>query len=156
MTARCRPTAFWMLALAWTCAATAADFRATSEPATILYDAPSSRARPLFVYGRDVPLETLVNVEGWTKVRDMTGTIGWIGTKALAEKRMLVIRVALADVRGNPEESAPVIFRAEQNVLVELAEQASSPTTTSTPGWVKVRHRDGQTGYIRVSQVFGL
>jgi len=59
-------------------------------------------------------------------------------------------------VRGNPEESAPVIFRAEQNVLVELAEQASSPTTTSTPGWVKVRHRDGQTGYIRVSQVFGL
>ncbi len=48
----------------------AADFRVTAEAPTVLYDAPSAKARPLFVYGRDVPVEVLVNVEGWTKVRD--------------------------------------------------------------------------------------
>jgi len=136
--------------------ASAADFRSTADAPTVLYDAPSAKAKPLFVYGRDVPMEVLVSVEGWTKVRDAGGTIGWIAGKGLADKRVLVVRAAAADVRANPEEAAPVVFRAEQNVLLELAESATSPTTTANPGWVKVRHRDGQTGYVRISQVFGL
>src|SRR5207248_5544737 len=105
-------------ALLWpaVCAATA-EFRATSDAATILYDAPSARAKPLFVYGRDVPLETLVSVEGFTKVRDSSGTIGWIANRALADKRMLVVRASIADVRANPEDAATVVFRAEQSVL---------------------------------------
>ena len=32
----------------------------------------------------------------------------------------------------------------------------SARNTTAAPGWVKVRHRDGQTGYVRLAQVFGL
>jgi SH3-like domain-containing protein len=134
----------------------AAEYRATADPATILYDAPSARAKPLFVFGRDVPVEALVSVEGWTKVRDMSGTIGWMANKSLAEKRMLVVRAPLVDVRASADESAAVVFRVEQNVLLELAEPATSPVATASPGWVKVRHRDGQTGFVRVSQVFGL
>ncbi len=137
-------------------AAHAADFRVTVEAPTLLYDAPSAKARPLFVYGRDVPVEVLVSVEGWTKVRDAGGAIGWISSKGLTDKRMLVVRVPAADIRANPDEAAPVVFRAEQNVLLELAESASSPATTGTPGWVKVRHRDGQVGFVRLPQVFGL
>jgi SH3-like domain-containing protein len=136
--------------------AAAADFKVMAEAPTILYDAPSAKARPLFVYGRDVPVEVLVSVEGWTKVRDAGGTIGWVGGKSLADKRVLLVRAPVADVRANPEESAAVVFRAEQNVLLELAESASSPTTTATPGWVKVRHRDGQVGFVRLPQIFGL
>jgi SH3-like domain-containing protein len=138
------------------CAALAAEFRVTGEAPTLLYDAPSAKARPLFVYGRDVPVEVLVSVEGWTKVRDVGGAIGWIASKGLADKRMLVVRAPAADVRASPDESAPVVFRAEQNVLLELAESASSPATTAAPGWVKVRHRDGQVGFVRLQQVFGL
>jgi len=143
-------------ALALTAFAHAADFRSTHDPATILYDAPSARAKPLFVYGRDVPVETLVTVEGWTKVRDASGTIGWMPSKSLADKRMLLVRAPGADVRAAPDDKAPVVFRAERDVLLELAEPAASPAATATPGWVKVRHRDGQTGYVRLAQVFGL
>ena len=144
------------LVLALPVASLAAEYRATAEPATVLYDAPSARAKPLLVYGRDVPVETLVSVEGWTKVRDMYGAIGWIGTKSLADKRMLVVRAPQADIRSAPEEGASLVFRAEQNVLLELAEPAASPSATANPGWVKVRHRDGQTGFVRIAQVFGL
>jgi SH3-like domain-containing protein len=146
----------WLAALALPAGVLAADYRATAEPATILYDAPSARAKPLYVYGRDVPVETLVTVEGWTKVRDMGGTIGWIANGSLADKRMLVVRQALVEVRAAPDDAAPVAFRAEQNVLLELAEPATTASATATPGWVKVRHRDGQVGYLRVAQVFGL
>jgi SH3-like domain-containing protein len=148
------------LALALACAvaggvAGAADYRTTAEAPTLLYDAPSTKARPLFVYGRDVPLEVVVTVEGWTKVRDVGGAFGWISNKSLTDKRALLVRVPVADVRGNPDDAAPVVFRAEQNVLLDLAESATSPATTAAPGWVKVRHRDGQSGYVRVNQVFG-
>lgn len=137
-------------------AAHAADFRSTRDAATVLYDAPSARAKPLFVYGRDVPLEALVNVEGWTKVRDASGTIGWIAGQSLSDKRMLVVRAPTADVRAAPDDSSPLVLRAERDVLLELAEPATSPAATANPGWVKVRHRDGQSGYVRISQVFGL
>ena len=145
-----------LLALWLGCAsALAADFRSTSEPATVLYDAPSLKARPLFVYGREVPVELLVSVEGWTKVRDAGGTIGWMQSKALTDKRLVVIRPAFADVRAAPEEGAPVVFRAEKDVLLEVTDTAATPSASSTPGWVKVRHRDGAAGYVRLAQVFG-
>jgi len=146
--------ALWCLA-PWAAPALAADFRATGDPATVLYDAPSLKARPLFVYGREVPVELLVSVEGWTKVRDAGGTIGWMQTKSLTDKRIVVIRPAFADVRAAPEESAPVVFRAEKDVLLEVTETAATPTASATPGWVKVRHRDGASGYVRLAQVFG-
>ena len=136
--------------------AQASDYRVTSDAPAVLYDAPSAKAKPLFVYGRDVPMEVLVTVEGWTKVRDATGTIGWLSGKGLSDKRVLLVRTPNADVRANPDDAAAVVFRAEHNVLLELAETATSPATTANPGWVKVRHRDGQTGFLRVSQVFGL
>ena len=155
-----RPLTILTLALAlatvFAGAARAADYRTTSEAPTLLYDAPSLKARPLFVYGRDIPLEVVVTVEGWTKIRDVGGAFGWIPNKSLAEKRVLLVRVAVADVRANPDDAAPLVFRAEQNVLLDLAESATSPATTAAPGWVKARHRDGQTGYVRVNQVFGL
>jgi SH3-like domain-containing protein len=137
-------------------ASNAAEFRVTAEAPAVLYDAPSLKAKPLFVYGRDVPMEVLVTVEGWTKVRDSTGTIGWLTGKGLSDKRVLLVRAPTADERANPDEAAAVVFRAEHNVLLELAETATSLSTTATPGWVKVRHRDGQTGYVRIAQVFGL
>lgn len=137
-------------------AAWGADFLSTVDAATVLYDAPSARAKPLFVLGRDTPLEVIVPVEGWTKVRDVGGTIGWVERRNLGERRSLVVRVPVADVRANPDEAAAPAFRAEHGVLLELAEPASGATSTATPGWVKVRHRDGQSGFVRISQVFGL
>ena len=136
--------------------ALAAEYRATGDPATVLYDAPSTKAKPLFILGRDTPLEVIVPLEGWIKVRDVGGTIGWIERKALTDKRSLVVRIALAEVLATADPAATLVFRAEQGVLLELAEPASSAAATANPGWVKVRHRDGQSGFVRIAQVFGL
>jgi SH3-like domain-containing protein len=136
--------------------APAAEYRSVGEAAAVMYDAPSAKAKPLFVFGRDTPVEVIVPVEGWSKVRDVGGTIGWIERKSLADKRTLVVRVPVAEVRANPDDSAALVFRAEQNVLLDLSESATSAATTSAPGWVKVRHRDGQQGFVRITQVFGL
>jgi hypothetical protein len=132
-----------------------ADFRTTGDVA-VLFDAPSSKAKPLYVLGRDTPLEVIVPIEGWIKVRDAAGSIGWVERRTLGERRMLVVRVPMAEVRAAADDASPLVFRAEQNVLLELAEPAASAATTVAPGWVKVKHRDGQLGFVRLPQVFGL
>lgn len=132
--------------------AAAGEFRSTSE-AAVLYDAPSLKSKALFALGRDYPLEVIVNVEGWLKVRDATGTVAWIEKKSIGDRRMLVVRSPTAEVLAQPEGSAPVVFKAEQSVLLELVDPSYASTT---PGWAKVRHRDGQVGFVRIQQVWGL
>jgi SH3-like domain-containing protein len=134
----------------------AAEYRSVGEAAAVMYDAPSAKSKPLFVLGRDTPLEVIVPVEGWSKVRDAGGTIGWVERKSLGDKRTLLVRVPLAEIRAKPDDNSALVFRAEQNVLLDLAESAATAAAASSPGWVKVRHRDGQTGYVRITQIFGL
>jgi SH3-like domain-containing protein len=130
----------------------AAEYRATADVA-VLYDAPSLKSKPLYALGRDYPLEVIVNVEGWLKVRDVGGTVAWIEKKSVAEKRVLIVRGAVADILAGPEAGASVVFRAEPNVLLDLVDP---DYIVATPGWAKVRHRDGQVGFVRIQQVWGL
>ena len=75
-----------------------------------------------------------------------------VRAKELAEN---VKRAGVADIRAAADDAAPVVFRAERDVLLDVVETAKSPSATLMPGWLKVRHRDGQTGFVRLSQVFG-
>jgi SH3-like domain-containing protein len=136
--------------------AMAAEFRSVADAAVVLYDAPSLKAKPLYILGRDTPLEVLVPVEGWVKVRDADGTFGWVERKGLADKRMLIVRPPFAEVRASADEKAALVFRAEPGVLLELGEAVTSAAAASAPGWVKVRHADGQSGFVRITQVFGI
>ena len=126
----------------------AAEFRSTTEAATVWYDAPSSKSKRIYVVGRGYPVEVMVTLEGWTKVRDAAGSIGWVEARALAAKRMLVVKPKVADVRSAPEETAPVAFRVGQSVLLEWVE-------TLPNGWTRVRHAEAGIGFVRSGEVFG-
>jgi SH3-like domain-containing protein len=156
-----RRRAAFALAALTSCAALpgiagAADYRSVADVAVILYDAPSQKAKPLYILGHDTPLEVIVPVEGWVKVKDADGTFGWVEKKALSDRRMLLARAPAADVRASADEKAALVFRAEPGVLLELAEPITSVAAASMPGWVRVKHQDGQTGFVRITQVFGL
>jgi SH3-like domain-containing protein len=128
-------------------AAAAIEYRSVNENAAILYDGPTTRAAKLYVVNRGYPLEVVVVIEGWVKVRDASGAFAWIEAKQVTEKRTVMIKVPLADIRTKPEENAPVAFQAQQNVLLDVV--------GVNGGWVEVRHRDGGSGYVRAQQVWG-
>lgn len=139
-------TAFALLASG---AAQALEFRSVDADAAVLYDAPSLQARKLTILTRNYPVEVIVALERWQKVRDATGALAWIESTKLSERRMLLVTAPLADVRARPEAQAPLVFQAEKDVALELMEIAGG-------GWARVKHRDGQSGYIQLSQVWGL
>jgi len=128
--------------------AAAAEYRVVGESAAVLYDAPSRQATPLFVVTRHYPLEIVVEVEAWAKVRDHTGTISWVEKRLLTDKRMVVVTATSAEAHQRPEDAAPVAFVAAQNVALELLEPAQA-------GWVHVRHADGADGFLRATACWG-
>lgn len=131
-------------ALAW-----ALEYRSVSVPRAVFYDAPSAQAKKLYVAHQYYPVEVIVNLGEWIKVRDQRGELAWVEAKQLAPKRMLLVKVPQAEAREAADPSARPVFRAEQDVALELLENAGN-------GWAKVRHRDGLTGYIQINQVWGL
>jgi SH3-like domain-containing protein len=139
--------AFLVLALSAS-SALALDYRTVTEAAA-MYDAPSAKAKPQFVVRPGTPVELVVSLEGWSKVRDSKGDLAWIEKKYLAEKRNVIVRSDRIQVRVAAEDKAALVFEAERDVVLELVEAAPG-------GWVKVKHRDGQIGFVKAPQVWGL
>ena len=125
-----------------------AEFRSIAEPA-VMYDAPSIRAAKLYVAGRNLPVEVISTDGAWVKVRDPFGGLSWVERKALAERRTVLVTAAIADVRMRGEDAAPLAFQAQAGVVLEVIDVGPS-------GWARVRHADGGTGYVRITQVWGI
>ena len=129
-------------------AAPAVEFKSVGAAPAIMYDAPSAKGRKVFVAPRGMPVDVVLTYGEWNKVRDAGGDLAWVEAKALTAKRNVVVKAAVARVRGSAEDAAPVVFTADKGVLLEIVDPAAA-------GWIKVRHRDGQSGYVRVSEVWG-
>lgn len=128
--------------------AAAQDFRSLAAPA-LMYDAPSARAVPRFIIARSTPVEVIVGTDGWVKVRDAAGDLAWVERAKLSERRTLLVTAPRAEIRAAADAAAPVVFVAERDVVLDHLE--SGPT-----GWVRVHHRDGVSGFVRVTQLWGL
>ena len=127
----------------------ATEFRALGDKPAVLYDEPSTRADRLFVASRGYPFEVLVKLDHWTKVRDANGEVAWVENGALGARATVLVTVPLADVRGAANAQSPLVFEAYKQVLLDVVDAPAD-------GWVKVRHRDGQQGFIRVAHVWGV
>jgi SH3-like domain-containing protein len=130
-------------------AASAFDFKSVGARSIILYDAPSSKGGKLFVAPSGMPVEVVLSYGDWVKVRDAAGDMAWTELKGLSAKRTVIVKVAGARVRATPDDAAPVLMTADKNVLLELVDPETGP-------WVRVRHRDGVSGYVRAADVWGI
>jgi len=147
---RASPLALALIALAGVAGAAPAgsDFRAVGPGPAVMYDAPGTKARKVYAAPAGMPVEIVITNGEWSRVRDAAGDLAWIENKMLINKRMLVVDAQQTVARSAPNDSAPVVFTATKGVLLELSEPAAS-------SWVKVRHHDGDIGYVKVADVWG-
>lgn len=127
----------------------ALDFKSVGAAPAILYDAPSEKGRRTNIAPRGMPVEVVTTYGDWSKIRDADGKLTWIMSKALVAKRNVIVTVANAKIHAAGDDNSATVFSADKNVLLELTD----PSTTS--GWLKVRHRDGQSGFVKASEVWG-
>jgi len=126
----------------------ATEYVSVSESSAILYSAPSIHAKKLFVVNRYMPFEQVVTLQSWVKVRDRSGSLYWMEKRALSSKRYVVALLPLVDVRAAPDSGSPRLFQVRQQVALEFIQSTGT-------GWIRVRHQDGNVGYVRSAEVWG-
>jgi len=126
----------------------AVEYVSVSGNSAILYDAPSIKAKKLFVVNRYMPFEQIVTLDNWVKVRDRSGGLYWVEKRVLSDKRYVFALLPLVDVRAAPDFASPRLFQVRQQVALERLESTGT-------GWIKVRHQDGNVGYVRSVEVWG-
>lgn len=126
----------------------ALDYVSVGDSTAILYDANSTKAKKLFVISRYSPLEKVVNLERWIKVRDSSGTMAWIERRSVSDKHYVVVTSAWATVWKEPEPKAPALYQVGRNVAMESL-------GVNGGGWIKVRNQEGAIGYMKSVDVWG-
>ena len=129
--------------------ALALEFRSVSVPKAILYDAPSNAAKKILLLSQCYPVEIVVNLGDWLKVRDAQGSISWVEAKQLSSKATVLVIVNRAEIRQGPDSASSLVATLEKDVVLEVVEAKLNN------GWIKVKHRDGAAGYILISSTWG-
>jgi SH3-like domain-containing protein len=129
--------------------AAALEYRSVAVPKAILYDAPSLQGKKLYLIGQGYPVEVIVNLGDWIKVRDNQGGLSWAEAKQLsAAKRTVLVTQSQAEIHQSADASSTLIAKLDKDVVLELLEPGKN-------GWIKVKHRDGLTGYMLASTTWG-
>ena len=125
------------------------DFKTVGAAPAILYDAPSLKGGKQYVAPPGMPVEVVLSYGDWVKVRDMSGDMAWTEAKSLSARRNVIVRNPNAKIRAGADEAAATVMTADKGVLLELVDPQAST-------WLKVRHKDGITGFIRAADVWGI
>lgn len=128
--------------------ASATDFRSITVPKTVLYDAPSAQAKKLYLLWQGYPVEVIVDLGDWVKVRDNQAGLTWVEAKNLGPARTVIVVQEQAAMHQAPDAASAVVAQLQQDVVLEYVEV--------TGGWARVRHRDGLVGFVQAAAVWGL
>jgi SH3-like domain-containing protein len=131
----------------------AAEFRSTGDKPAVWFDGPSPRANKLFIVPRNTPLEVVVALDQWTKVRDETGDLGWVENKSLGNKRF-VKTLLDTEIKASANEGAATSYVAARGITLELADPNNPANANGN--WVRVVHRDGQGGWVQAARLWGV
>ncbi len=129
--------------------ASALEFRSVAVQKAVLYDAPSSSAKKVLLLSQYYPVEVIVNLGEWLKVRDAQGSINWVEAKQLSAKHTVLVSTKNAEIRQAADAASSLVATLEKDVALEVLD------VKLNNGWLKVKHRDGVTGYILISSVWG-
>lgn len=127
----------------------AAEYRSIGVTKAVLCDTPSLQGKKQFILSQQYPVEVLVNLGDWLKVRDQSGGLNWLENKNTTTKPTVLISSAQVEIRQTADVSSSVVFTAKKDVVLEVLEPAKN-------GWVKVKHVDGLMGYLQTSAVWGI
>lgn len=129
--------------------ASAMDFRSVAVTKAVLFDAPSAQAKKLYLLWQGYPVEIIVNLGDWVKVRDNQGGLTWVESKNLSPNRTVIVVQEQAPMYQSADAGSAVVSQLQKDVVLDYIEPAAG-------GWAKVKHRDGLTGYVQANAVWGL
>ncbi|MBU3076627.1 SH3 domain-containing protein [Sphingomonas quercus] len=110
---------------------------------------PGRQFPAIWLYRRaGLPVKVLQVVQGWRRVQDQDGAVGWMLANLLSETRTGVITGAGTEpLRASPEPGARVVWEAEPGVVGRIASCAD--------GWCAFDVK-GKRGFVATDRLWGV
>ena len=116
-----------------------------------LYEAPSGSTKKSFIVTKGYPLEVIVSLKEWKKVKDHEGLINWIKTSDLSSKRSVLNLKGDNPIYLEPSSASPILAKVNENVTLELLD------AKKIDDWVKVYSKVGDIeGFIKATDLWGI
>ncbi len=127
----------------------ALEYRSVAIAKAVMLDAPSANANKLYIVSLGFPVEVIVNLGDWLKVRDNQGGLNWLEARVLSTKHTILVTSNHAEIKQSADVDSALLAIVDKDVVLDLLE------ANTKNGWLKVHHRDGITGYILITSVWG-
>src|SRR6056300_1912451 len=140
-----------LLFLAFFCFSLSAEYLSVGVDQSFLHEAPSDSTKETFIVTKGYPLEVIVSLKEWNKVKDHEGLINWIKTSDLSSKRTVLNLKNNNSIYLEPSSSSPVLARVNENVSLELLD------IKKIDDWIQVYSKVGDIeGYIKAADLWGI
>lgn len=96
---------------------------------------------------RNYPYRVLKRTRGWIQVRDYEGFRDWIHKKLTDKKPAIIVNTKSANIYKGPGKKQPILFTSDRGVPYRVLSRQGK--------WLKIRHSDGDEGWILRTQVWG-
>ena len=138
-------TAFIVLAL--TVSAEAVTMVSIKGAKVNMRSGPGTKYSVLWELGDGFPLKIVGNKGSWYKVEDFEGDGGWIEKNLVHRDAHMIVKKKRINVRSGPGGSYRVVGKANYGVVFKTVKQKK--------GWVKVKHENGLSGWVKRSLLWG-
>ena len=92
------------------------------------------------------PLKRIGKKGDWIHVRDLENDKGWIHKTLVKKANVVVVARKIVNVRKGPGTNFAILMKCERGVVLKKLKMEK--------GWLKVKHEDGEIGYIHPNLVW--
>jgi SH3-like domain-containing protein len=137
----------WLAAAALALPAGAQTMVSVNRPEVNLRSGAGTQHEVLWVVSRGYPLQVLSREGQWLKVRDFENDTAWVWRPLTDLTPHHVVKVKTANIRSEPSTRSRILGQAEYGQVLRTLEKR--------PGWARVRHESGLTGWVSRNLLWG-
>ncbi|WP_081702783.1 SH3 domain-containing protein [Desulfuromonas sp. TF] len=119
----------------------------TAHTSEIFSDTSPTISQTILQAPRYYPLSVQGEKNGYFRVRDYEGRVGWIQKSQVGNTKGVVVEVARVNIRKGPGTNHPVVFKAYRGVTFQVLDEKE--------GWLEVKHESGQRGWVSKPLTWG-
>ena len=128
-----------------------ADFISVKVKQAILFEGPSKTTEKMYIVTEGYPLEVLVSLKDWKKVKDHSGKISWIESKNTHNERTVLITKDDAVIFNQANEKSHKLANVDKFVVLKLN------SSMLVGNWAQVKTQiEGLIGFVNAREVWGL
>lgn len=124
-----------------------AEMVSVTQPKVNMRSGPGQKYAILWELGKGFPLKVVDHKGSWLKVSDFENDEGWIYKKLVAPKAHLIVKKKRINIRSGPGSKYKIVGKAKYGVVLR--------TLKRNQGWVKIKHENGLTGWVKRNLLWG-